>query len=64
MEVVRLVEEAVLKTVGCNSFGGSIPSASANEHVAKLVRQRSTNPLIAGSIPAMFSDGNASTLES
>ena len=29
MEVVRLVEGAVLKTVGCKSFGGSIPSASA-----------------------------------
>lgn len=28
MEVVRLVEGAVLKTVGCNSLGGSIPSAS------------------------------------
>lgn len=23
---VRMVEEAVLKTVGCNRFGGSIPS--------------------------------------
>ncbi len=30
MEVVRMDEETVLKTVGCNSFGGSIPFASAN----------------------------------
>jgi hypothetical protein len=28
-ERVRLVEGAVLKTVGCDSFGGSIPSLSA-----------------------------------
>ncbi len=28
-EVVRLVEGAVLKTVGCNSLTGSIPVASA-----------------------------------
>lgn len=30
LEVVRLVEETVLKTAGCNRFGGSIPSASVH----------------------------------
>ena len=29
MQVIRLDEEAVLKTVGCQSFGGSSPSACA-----------------------------------
>lgn len=29
MEVVRLAEETVLKTVGGNTFAGSIPVASA-----------------------------------
>lgn len=31
-----MVEEAVLKTVGCNSLGGSIPPASAYEEVVRI----------------------------
>ena len=31
MEVVRLVEETVLKTAGGETFAGSIPVASAGE---------------------------------
>jgi hypothetical protein len=39
MERVRLVEEAVLKTVSHNRYGGSIPSLSAKPHrFLKLVR--------------------------
>lgn len=29
MQVIRIGEEAVLKTVGCKSLGGSSPSACA-----------------------------------
>lgn len=59
MEVVRLVEDAVLKTVGRNGLGGSIPFASANEHVVRQlrIRRRSAKPLSSGSSPAMFSLG-------
>ena len=40
MEVVRLVEDAVLKTVGLHSFGGSSPSASADEHVVRQLADK------------------------
>ena len=39
MVCVRMVEEAVLKTVGCNRFGGSIPSHTVWYH-GVMVAQR------------------------
>ena len=35
MERIRIGEEAVLKTVGCESLGGSIPSLSAVKFLKK-----------------------------
>jgi hypothetical protein len=58
MEGIRIGEEAVLKTVGCKSLGGSSPSPSAVEFVrgygliryfqTSRVKTQNTDPLVFG----------------